>query len=85
MLEPKDKPIVSFRALRVPTLTAEVAARLEAVLNNLPGVEKFTVDLESQELCITFDKTQLDFQTLAQAMTGAGCSLRNIDAAVFLS
>ena len=76
--------IMEFKALRVPALTEEVAVNLEALLNDLPGIEQFTITLETQELSIWFDDDRLGFQTLAQKMAGVGCSLRNIDAALLL-
>ncbi len=75
---------MEFKALRVPILTAEIAGNLEASLRNLPGVEQFAIILETQELHIIFDENRLGFQTLAQEMAKAGCSLRDIDAAVLL-
>jgi hypothetical protein len=39
-------------ALRVSTLTTDLARNLEAVLSNLPGVEAFSIILETQELHI---------------------------------
>jgi copper chaperone CopZ len=75
---------MEFKALRVPALTEEVALDLEALLNTLPGVEQFTIRLETQELSIKFDENQLGFQTLAQEMATAGCPLRDINAALLL-
>jgi hypothetical protein len=76
--------IMEFKALRVPTLTEEVAVNLEALLTDLRGVKQFTITLETQELSIKFDDDRLGFQTLAQEMATVGCSLRNIDAALLL-
>lgn len=75
---------MEFKALRIPTLTKEVATNLEALLNDLPGVEQFTITLETQELSIKFDENQIGFQTLARELAGVGCSLRDIDAALLL-
>jgi hypothetical protein len=75
---------MEFKALHVHALTEEIAANLEALLSNLPGVRQFTITLETQELYITFDENQICFQTLAQKMAKAGCSLRDIDAALLL-
>jgi hypothetical protein len=75
---------MEFKALHVHALTEEIAVNLEALLSNLPGVEQFTITLESQELCITFDESQIRFQSLVQKMAEAGCSLRDIDAALLL-
>ena len=75
---------MEFKALHVHALTEEIAANLEALLSDLPGVEQFTITPETQELCITFDESQIRFQTLAQKMAEAGCSLRDIDAALLL-
>lgn len=84
MLKIKDKAIAQLWALRVSTLTADTAQNLETVLTNLPGVEEFTITLETQELHIVFDQKQLDVRTLVGEMTSAGCSLRNISAALLL-
>jgi len=82
MLRPKERAIVSFRAFHVPTLTTQIAANLEVILSNLPGVKRFTISLEQQELLITFDQRQLDFQILAREMARAGCFLRDINVAL---
>lgn len=76
--------IMEFKALRVPALTEEVAGNLETVLDNLPGIEQFTITLETKELSIKFDEELLGFQTLAQTMASAGCPLHDIDAALLL-
>ena len=73
-----------FKALRVPTLTEEIAANLKHRLNNLPGAEQFTFNLETQELNVIFNENELTFQTLIQEMTEAGCALQQIDAALLL-
>ncbi|MFQ5576761.1 MAG: hypothetical protein ACE5G8_07215 [Anaerolineae bacterium] len=75
---------MEFKALRVPTLTQEVADSLDRSLRTLPGVQKFAIILETQELYIMFDENQVGFQTLVQEMAKVGCSLRNIDAALLL-
>lgn len=75
---------MEFKALRVPALTEEVATKLEHLLSNLAGVENFSITLDTQELNVTFDENQLSFRKLIQEMTAAGCSLRNIDAALLL-
>jgi hypothetical protein len=80
----KDKAIVHFWALRVSTLTTDLARKLESVLDKLPGVETFTITLETQELYISFDQNRLDFETLIREMAGAGCCMRDISAAVLL-
>jgi copper chaperone CopZ len=84
MLKIKDKVIVQLWALRVSTLTTDTARKLESVLNNLPGVEAFTITLETQELHIVFDQNRLDVRTLVGEMAGAGCSLRDMSAALLL-
>jgi len=78
------KAIVHLWALRVSTLTADLARKLEPVLRNLPGVEAFSIDLETQELHIRFDQNRLDFETLVREMAGAGCFMHDISAAVLL-
>ena len=84
MLKIKDKAIVQLWGLRVSTLTADTARKLETVLSNLPGVEAFIITLETQELHIVFDQNRLDFETLMRTMAQAGCSLRDMSAAVLL-
>lgn len=75
---------MEFKALHVNALTKEVAANLEALLSELSGVEQFQITPETQELYIIFDENQIRFQTLAEKMAKAGCSLRDIDAALLL-
>jgi hypothetical protein len=75
---------MEFKALHVNALTEEVAANLEALLSGLSGVEQFQITPETQELHIVFDENQIRFQTLAEKMAKAGCSLRDIDAALLL-
>lgn len=75
---------MEFKALHVNALTEEVAANLEALLSDLSGVEQFQITPETQELHIVFDENQIRFQTLAEKMAKAGCSLRDIDAALLL-
>jgi hypothetical protein len=75
---------MEFTALRVSALTGEVANKLEARLNDLTGIEQVVIILEIQELHIVFDENQLDFRSLVQEMTKAGCSLRNIGAVLLL-
>lgn len=74
--------MLKFEALHVPALTPEVAGRLENSLRNLPGIEKFKINLEAREVQVVFDESQLGFLTLTQAMATAGCPLRNINAAL---
>jgi hypothetical protein len=71
-----------FKALRVPTLTRDVANDLEALLTGLTGVERFDIILDTQELTIVFDEKQLSFRILVKKLNEAGCSLHNIDAAL---
>lgn len=75
---------MEFKALRVPALTSEVAGNLRTILQHLPGVKELKINLESQELYVEFDENQLGFRALVQEMDKAGCSLRNIDAALLL-
>lgn len=74
--------MLKFEALHVPALTPEVAGRLENSLRNLPGIEKFKINLETHEIQVVFDESRLGFLTLTQAMATAGCPLRNISAAL---
>ena len=75
---------MEFKALHIHALTEEVAKNLESVLSNLSGIEQYKITLETQELQIVFDENQIRFQTLAQKMAQAGCSLKDIDAALLL-
>jgi len=75
---------MEFKALRVPSLNKTVAENLNNVLQHLAGVKQFEVTLETQELYIKFDENQVGFQTLAEELAKAGCSLKNIDAALLL-
>lgn len=84
MLKLKDKAVVHLWGLRVSTLTADTAQKLETVLSNLPGVETFTIIPETQELHIVFNQTRLDFETLLRNMARAGCYLRDMSAALLL-
>lgn len=73
---------MEFKALRVPSLTGEVAENLQKLLSDLPGVKKFEITLDTQELYIAFDENQVGFQMLAEEMAKVGCSLHHIDAAL---
>lgn len=75
---------MEFKALHVHAMTQEVAANLESMLNDLSGIEQFKITLETQELHIVFDENKIQFQALAQKMAQAGCSLKDIDAALLL-
>jgi hypothetical protein len=48
----------------------------------LPGIEQLRINLQTQELQILFDESQLAFLTLTQIMAQAGCPLRNMNAAL---
>ena len=84
MSQVRNSMIMEFKALHVSALTEETALNLEALLNNLPGIEQFRITLETQELQIVFDKERLSFQTLVLEMAKAGCPLRNINAALLI-
>lgn len=75
---------MEFKALRVASLNEDVAANLETLLNDLPGVTEFTITLKTQEISVIFDQNKLSFRTLVEEMTKAGCPLQNIDAALLL-
>lgn len=75
---------MEFKALHIPTLTEEVAVKLEAELNRLPGIKQLTITLETREFDIVFDEDQVGFRTLAQQLEKAGCPLRGISAALFI-
>ena len=75
---------MEFRALRISTLTEDIGAQLENVLCALPGVDEFAITLDTQELRIHFDENQVAFRTLVHELAKAGCSLKDIDAALLL-
>lgn len=75
---------MEFKALHIPTLTEEVAAKLELELNRLPGIKQLTITLETREFDIIFDEDQVGFRTLAQQLEKAGCPLHGISAALFI-
>ena len=81
----RDLLPMEFRVLHTTSMTEELARRLEALLNNLPGVQKFIIVVERQEFCIVFDESQLGFRTLVDEIGRAGCPLRNINAALLFS
>ncbi|GIK38482.1 MAG: hypothetical protein BroJett011_23150 [Chloroflexota bacterium] len=74
--------VLEFEALHVPTLTKEVAANLEQVLEPLIGIVELKINLENQSVQILFDENRVGFLDLTQAMAKAGCPLRQIDAAL---
>ena len=76
---------MEFRALHTTSMTEELARRLEVLLTNLPGVQKFIIAVERQEFCIVFDETQLGFRTLVNEIGRVGCPLRSINAALLFS
>lgn len=75
---------MEFKALRIPSLTQDVAYNLETLFSNLSGIERYSITLDTQELDIVFDENQLSFRALVQEMTAAGCPLQGIDAALLL-
>lgn len=75
---------MEFKALHIPMLTEEVAAKLEAGLGCLLGIEQLAITLGTQELELVFDEEQIDLPTLAQELEKACCPLRGISAALFL-
>lgn len=75
---------MEFKALHIPTLTEEVATKLETRFQCLPGIEQLTITLETQEVDIVFDEDQIGFRTLAQELEAVGCPLRGISAALFI-
>lgn len=77
--------MMEFKALRMGMLTEEVAANLNRLLDNLPGIECFAIVIEKQEMSILFDERQLGFQALACEMAKVGCPLRNIKAALLVN
>ena len=72
-----------FKALQVPDLTPEIAAKLEYSLEVLTGVEAFKIAVENKTLSITFDEQTLPVETLAATLAEAGCPLRNMRAVLF--
>jgi len=77
--------MMEFKALRVATLTEEVATNLDSLLSNLPGIKQFAITLENKEMRIVFDEHQLDFQALAREIAKAGCPLWSINAALLVA
>jgi len=77
--------MMEFKALNVLNLTEEVAGKLEVQFENLPGIQQFEITLQTRELHVIFDETQLPFQSLAQTLATVGCPLRNITAALVRS
>lgn len=75
---------MEFKALHIPTLTEEVAVKLEARFRPLPGIKQLTITVETQEFRIVFDENQVGFRTLVQELEKAGCPLRGISAALFI-
>ena len=80
----EDKAIIHLWALRVSTLTIDLAQKLESVLRHLHGVEAFRIVVETQELHIQFDQDRLDFETLIREMAGAGCFIRDMSTVLLL-
>ena len=74
---------MEFKALRIPTLTKEIAEQVETSLYALPGIKHVIITLETQELYIAFDENQIGIRTVINEMTQAGCPLWNISAALF--
>ncbi len=75
---------MEFKALRIATLTKDVADDLDIRLSQLTGVTEFTITLETQEVSVKFDIAQIAFKELIDEMAKAGCSLQDINAAVLL-
>ncbi len=75
---------MEFKALRITALTKEVAKNLDTRLGQLTGVTEFTISLETQEINVKFDASQLSFKELVEEMAKAGCPLQDIDAAILL-
>ena len=79
-----EDPTMEFKALNVPALNEETAAKLETLLSTLSGVQQYSILVDTGELDIVFDENQLSFRALISEMTEAGCPLKHIDAAVLL-
>lgn len=75
---------MEFRVLHTSSLTEEIAQKLEKLLTDLPGIQRFTIAVEHQEFHITFDESQLAFRSLIREMSKVGCPLRSINAALLL-
>ena len=75
---------MEFKALNVPALNEETAAKLDTLFSTLSGIQQYTITVDTRELDIVFDKNQLSFRALISEMAEAGCSLNHIDAAVLL-
>ena len=76
---------MEFRVLHTTSMTEELARRLDTLLSNLSGVQKFIIAVERQEFCIVFDETQLGFRTLVDEIARIGCPLQSINAALLFS
>ena len=74
----------NLKALNVPALNEETATKLDALFSTLSGIKQYTITVDTQELDIVFDESQLSFRALISEMTEAGCPLKHIDAAVLL-
>jgi len=79
-----EGPTMEFKALNVPALNEETAAKLDALFSTLSGIEQYTITVDTGELDIVFDENQLSFRALISEMTEAGCPLNHIDAALLL-
>ena len=79
-----EDPTMEFKALNVPALNEETAEKLDALFSTLSGIKQYTITVDTGELDIVFDEEQISFRTLISEMAEAGCSLKNIDAAVLL-
>lgn len=79
-----EDPTMEFKALNVPTLNEETAAKLDVLFSTLSGIKQYAITVDTQELDIVFDENQLSFRALISEMTAAGCPLNHIDAAVLL-
>ena len=74
---------MEFIALSAPMLTHQVADKLALLLEQLAGVEEFTISVETQQFRIVFDETELPFNILALSIADSGCPIQSISAATF--
>ncbi len=75
-----DAAAPALRDLTLPVLSmtcATCAARIEKVLNSLPGVDDASVNLAAEQASVTYDAGQLSAADIAAAISGAGFSVPN--------
>ena len=69
-----------FKALQVPDLDDEVAIKLRQLLENVCGVEEFSILPESRQVYVAFNDNLLPIQMLGKILAEAGCPLSKMQA-----